>query len=63
MVPISVVTQLEKDGITAMAIHGRKKSERALRHCDFKDGKLPVLVATDIAARNVDIDNFHVVGY
>ncbi len=57
--------QLESDGITATAIHGNKSQAartRALR--DFKDGSVRVLVATDIAARGLDIDRLpHVVNY
>jgi len=59
------VTQLEKDGITAMAIHGNKsQSARTKALAEFKDGKITVLVATDIAARGIDIDQLpHVVNY
>ncbi len=60
-----LVTQLEKDGITAMAIHGNKsQSARTKALAEFKDGKITVLVATDIAARGIDIDQLpHVVNY
>jgi ATP-dependent RNA helicase RhlE len=60
-----LVTQLEKDGITSMAIHGNKsQSARTKALADFKDGKITVLVATDIAARGIDIDQLpHVVNY
>jgi ATP-dependent RNA helicase RhlE len=59
------VTQLEKDGITSMAIHGNKsQSARTKALADFKAGKLTALVATDIAARGIDIDQLpHVVNY
>lgn len=57
--------QLSDDGITAVAIHGNKSQAartRALK--DFKGGRLRVLVATDIAARGLDIDRLpHVVNY
>ena len=57
--------QLNDDGLTAAAIHGNKSQgarTRALR--DFKDNKVRVLVATDIAARGIDIDMLpHVVNY
>ena len=57
--------QLDQDGITADAIHGNKGQgarTRALR--DFKSGKVRVLVATDIAARGLDIDRLpHVVNF
>ncbi len=56
---------LEKEGIGAMAIHGNKsQSARTKALAEFKSGKLPVLVATDIAARGIDIDQLpHVVNY
>ncbi len=60
-----LVEQLEKDGIKAMAIHGNKsQSARTKALSEFKDNKLQVLVATDIAARGIDIDQLpHVVNY
>lgn len=60
-----LVEQLAKDGIAAMAIHGNKsQSARTKALSEFKDGSLPVLVATDIAARGIDIDQLpHVVNY
>ena len=57
--------QLEREGIEADAIHGNKSQgarTRALKR--FKDNELRVLVATDIAARGLDIDALpHVVNY
>ncbi|MBT8106900.1 MAG: DEAD/DEAH box helicase [Gammaproteobacteria bacterium] len=57
--------QLETDGLTSAAIHGNKSQgarTRALR--DFKTGQVRVLVATDVAARGLDIDRLpHVVNY
>ena len=57
--------QLNQDGISADAIHGNKGQgarTKALR--DFKAGKVRVLVATDIAARGLDIDKLpHVVNF
>ena len=48
---------LGKQGIGAAAIHGNKsQSARTRALAQFKDGSLPVLVATDIAARGLDID-------
>ena len=48
--------QLQKDGIHAAAIHGDKSQvERIQALADFKSGKAPVLVATDVAARGLDI--------
>jgi len=60
-----LVDQLAKDGISGMAIHGNKsQSARTKALAEFKDGKLQVLVATDIAARGIDIDQLpHVVNY
>jgi ATP-dependent RNA helicase RhlE len=60
-----LVEQLEKDGIGAMAIHGNKsQSARTRALSEFKDNSLQVLVATDIAARGIDIDQLpHVVNY
>ncbi|MGL5007881.1 MAG: ATP-dependent RNA helicase RhlE [Plesiomonas sp.] len=49
--------QLERDGITSAAIHGNKSQGARTRALDnFKSGKVRVLVATDIAARGLDID-------
>ncbi|MFZ6722979.1 DEAD/DEAH box helicase [Undibacterium sp. Ji49W] len=60
-----LVEQLIKDGIAAMAIHGNKsQSARTKALAEFKDASLTVLVATDIAARGIDIDQLpHVVNY
>ncbi len=56
---------LNKQGITAMAIHGNKsQGARTKALADFKSGDLTCLVATDIAARGIDIDQLpHVVNY
>ena len=49
--------KLVKDGIEAVAIHGNKsQAARTKALAQFKDGSIPVLVATDIAARGLDID-------
>ncbi|MCP4392648.1 MAG: DEAD/DEAH box helicase [Gammaproteobacteria bacterium] len=57
--------QLITDGIKAAAIHGNKsQGARTRALADFKMGKLQVLVATDIAARGLDIEQLpHVVNY
>ena len=57
--------QLEKDGISSAAIHGNKsQGARTRALADFKRGQVRVLVATDIAARGLDIDQLpHVVNY
>jgi ATP-dependent RNA helicase RhlE len=48
---------LERDGIRSAAIHGNKsQSARTRALSDFKAGRVPVLVATDIAARGLDIE-------
>jgi ATP-dependent RNA helicase RhlE len=57
--------QLSKDGLNTVAIHSNKSQgarTRALK--DFKDGTVRILVATDIAARGLDINKLpHVVNY
>jgi len=57
--------QLARDGITSAAIHGNKsQGARTKALATFKAGKVRVLVATDIAARGIDIDRLpHVVNY
>jgi len=57
--------QLEKEGIPAMAIHGNKsQAARTRALAEFKTAKLQVLVATDIAARGIDIVELpHVVNF
>jgi len=57
-----IVKVLDKAEINAAAIHGNK-SQTARQNAlgDFKDGKLKVLVATDIAARGIDVDNLSLV--
>lgn len=60
-----VVKMLQKENITAAAIHGNK-SQNARQNAltNFKNGNLRVLVATDIAARGIDIDELtHVINY
>jgi ATP-dependent RNA helicase RhlE len=60
-----VVKHLDRDGITSAAIHGNKSQgarERALN--GFRSQKIRVLVATDIAARGIDVSHVsHVVNY
>ncbi|MDZ7789876.1 MAG: DEAD/DEAH box helicase [Xanthomonadales bacterium] len=57
--------QLETDGLPAVAIHGNKsQGARTKALSEFKKNKVRVLVATDIAARGLDIDQLpHVVNY
>jgi ATP-dependent RNA helicase RhlE len=60
-----LVEQLDRANIRAAAIHGNKSQgarERALE--GFKSGDIPVLIATDIAARGIDVDGItHVINY
>jgi len=57
--------QLDRDGLTAAAIHGNKsQGARTGTLAGFKQGRVRVLVATDIAARGLDIDQLpHVVNF
>ncbi len=61
----SVAEYLEKNGISAMALHGNKsQTARTQALAGFKSGEVRALVATDIAARGIDIDDLpHVVNY
>lgn len=56
---------LDKNGLSAAAIHGNKSQNARTRAlADFKENKIRVLVATDIAARGLDIDQLpHVVNF
>ncbi|HEX5585892.1 MAG TPA: DEAD/DEAH box helicase [Acidimicrobiia bacterium] len=57
-----LVEQLQRERVRALAIHGDLRQgarERAL--ADFTDGKVSVLVATDVAARGIHVDNVDVV--
>ncbi len=60
-----VCKHLEQSGLAAAAIHGNKSQNQRTKALDaFKSKKLRVLVATDIAARGIDIDQVsHVVNY
>ena len=61
----NVAEHLTKNGIPAMALHGNKsQSARTQALQGFKAGEIRALVATDIAARGIDIDDLpHVVNY
>jgi ATP-dependent RNA helicase RhlE len=61
----NVAEYLTKHGINAMALHGNKsQSARTQALAGFKSGDIRALVATDIAARGIDIDDLpHVVNY
>ncbi|HTT98644.1 MAG TPA: DEAD/DEAH box helicase [Rhizomicrobium sp.] len=60
-----VVEHLEKNGIPADAIHGNKSQNARVRAMDnFRSGRARLLVATDIAARGIDVDGItHVVNF
>ncbi len=60
-----IAEQISKSGIGAEAIHGNKSQNARQRSlADFKSGKARVLVATDIAARGIDVDGItHVINY
>ncbi|MFA7231545.1 MAG: DEAD/DEAH box helicase [Victivallaceae bacterium] len=61
----NVAKKLESVGITVAAIHGNKSQNcRTKALADFKTGEVRVLVATDIAARGIDVDSIsHVINY
>lgn len=60
-----ITEKLLKSGVSSAAIHGNKSQgarQRALQ--EFTDGKIKVLVATDIASRGIDVDGItHVINY
>lgn len=60
-----LATQLGSDGLSAEALHGNKsQGARTRALAGFKSGKVRVLVATDIAARGIDIDTLpHVINF
>lgn len=60
-----VVRSLEQDGIAAVAIHGNKsQAQREKALAGFKSGATPILIATDIAARGIDVDGVsHVINF
>lgn len=60
-----LVKVLQKHGIDAVAIHGNKSQNARTRHLEqFKSNRPPVLVATDIAARGIDVSGVsHVINY
>lgn len=60
-----IVKELEKKGFASVAIHGNKsQTNRQMALNDFKERKIRILVATDIAARGLDIEELsHVINY
>ncbi len=65
MAPTRSCAHLQKTGFSAEAIHGNKsQNQRERVLADFRDGKLRTLIATDIAARGIDVDGVsHVINY
>jgi ATP-dependent RNA helicase RhlE len=61
----SLARQLQREGIEAAEIHGdRTQAKRTMVLEGFKQGSIPVLVATDVASRGLDIDQLpHVVNF
>jgi len=60
-----VVRNLRRDGTAAEAIHGNKSQNARQKALDgFRSGRVHVLVATDVAARGIDVDDIsHVINY
>ena len=60
-----IVRRLEDGNIPAASIHGNKSQGQRQRALDgFKSGRVPILVATDVAARGIDVDGVtHVINY
>jgi ATP-dependent RNA helicase RhlE len=60
-----VARKLEGAGVTSAAIHGNKsQAARTNALADFKSGRIRALIATDIAARGIDVDGIsHVINY
>ncbi len=57
-----LVEQLLKEGVSAAAIHGDLRQQmREKSLAQFTEGKLPVLVATDVAARGIHVDDIDIV--
>lgn len=60
-----VNVQLQKSGLSAASIHGNKSQSQRVRALNaFRTGKVAILVATDIAARGIDVDDIsHIINY
>jgi len=60
-----IARKLENSGISVIAIHGNKsQNARTKALADFKTGKARVMIATDIAARGIDVDSIsHVINF
>jgi len=60
-----VVRHLEREGVAATAMHGDKsQAQREKALARFEDGRVPTLIATDVAARGIDVEGVtHVINY
>jgi ATP-dependent RNA helicase RhlE len=60
-----IAKHLERSGVTTAALHSNRSQNQRLRALqDFKEGRVRLLVATDIAARGIDVDGIsHVINY
>lgn len=57
-----LTSRLKKEGYQAECIHGDiKQSQRNVVMSDFRKGKFPILIATDVAARGIDVDDVEAV--
>ncbi len=57
-----LTSRLKKEGYDAECIHGDiKQSQRNVTMSDFRKGKFPILIATDVAARGIDVDDVEAV--
>ena len=57
-----LTSQLKKEGYSAECLHGDiPQSKRNVVMADFRKGKFPILVATDVAARGIDVDDVEAV--
>ena len=57
-----LTSRLKKEGYEAECIHGDiKQSQRNVVMSDFRKGKFPILIATDVAARGIDVDDVEAV--
>jgi len=57
-----LTSRLKKEGYSAECIHGDvKQSQRNVVMSDFRKGKFPILIATDVAARGIDVDDVEAV--
>ena len=65
-VPTSLTERMQKAELPVDVLHGDKGTERIGRHIleAFRIGETPVLIATDLAARGIDIENIsHIINF